>query len=182
MEYSPECAIPYLSRVDAGTVDFIRRLGVARRLVGRSRPAIRSGVGRGRDRDPSRRLRRSCIASRTARSSTSARSCRPARRRPSSRCSRRWSSGSARRGSSPTARRSSAPRRTPAIPTTRRHATNPGTIRPNELLLLDLWGKLDQPGAVYADITWRLCRHAARGDRQGVRRGGRRHGTRRSRR
>src|SRR4029434_6872913 len=27
-------------------------------------------------------------------------------------------------------------------------------IRPNELLLLDLWGKLEQPRAVYADITW----------------------------
>lgn len=27
-------------------------------------------------------------------------------------------------------------------------------IRPNELLLLDLWGKLPAPGAVFADITW----------------------------
>jgi Xaa-Pro aminopeptidase len=27
-------------------------------------------------------------------------------------------------------------------------------IRENELVLLDLWGKLRQPGAVYADITW----------------------------
>jgi len=27
-------------------------------------------------------------------------------------------------------------------------------IRPNELLLLDLWGKQVSPGAVYADITW----------------------------
>ena len=27
-------------------------------------------------------------------------------------------------------------------------------IRANELLLLDLWGKLATPGAVYADITW----------------------------
>jgi Xaa-Pro aminopeptidase len=27
-------------------------------------------------------------------------------------------------------------------------------IRPNEILLLDLWGKLPSPGAVYADITW----------------------------
>jgi Xaa-Pro aminopeptidase len=27
-------------------------------------------------------------------------------------------------------------------------------IRPNELVLLDLWGKLPQPGAVFADITW----------------------------
>jgi Xaa-Pro aminopeptidase len=27
-------------------------------------------------------------------------------------------------------------------------------IRPNELLLLDLWGKLETPNAVFADITW----------------------------
>ncbi|HVL67334.1 MAG TPA: M24 family metallopeptidase [Vicinamibacterales bacterium] len=27
-------------------------------------------------------------------------------------------------------------------------------IRPNELLLIDLWGKLPAPGAVFADITW----------------------------
>ncbi len=27
-------------------------------------------------------------------------------------------------------------------------------IKPNEVLLLDLWGKLPTPGAVYADITW----------------------------
>ena len=27
-------------------------------------------------------------------------------------------------------------------------------IRPNEGVLIDLWGKLPTPGAVYADITW----------------------------
>jgi Xaa-Pro aminopeptidase len=27
-------------------------------------------------------------------------------------------------------------------------------IRPGEIVLLDLWGKLPQPGAVFADITW----------------------------
>jgi Xaa-Pro aminopeptidase len=27
-------------------------------------------------------------------------------------------------------------------------------LRRDEILLLDLWGKLDQPGAVFADITW----------------------------
>jgi Xaa-Pro dipeptidase len=32
------------------------------------------------------------------------------------------------------------------------HRSRP--IRPNELLLLDLWGKLKTPGAVFADITW----------------------------
>src|ERR1700748_2761662 len=28
MEYSPDCAIPYVARVDAGTVELIRRMGV----------------------------------------------------------------------------------------------------------------------------------------------------------
>jgi len=28
------------------------------------------------------------------------------------------------------------------------------SIRPNELVLIDLWGKLPTPGAVFADITW----------------------------
>jgi Xaa-Pro aminopeptidase len=27
-------------------------------------------------------------------------------------------------------------------------------VKPDEILLLDLWGKLDRPGAVFADITW----------------------------
>src|SRR6185295_2567694 len=33
-------------------------------------------------------------------------------------------------------------------------ATACRAIRRDELVLLDLWGKLDRPGAVYADITW----------------------------
>jgi Xaa-Pro dipeptidase len=32
--------------------------------------------------------------------------------------------------------------------------TGSRAIRPNEMLLLDLWGKLPSPGAVFADITW----------------------------
>lgn len=36
------------------------------------------------------------------------------------------------------------------IPSVDRHRP----IKPNEILLLDLWGKLTSPGAVYADITW----------------------------
>ncbi|HTM27183.1 MAG TPA: M24 family metallopeptidase [Vicinamibacterales bacterium] len=33
-------------------------------------------------------------------------------------------------------------------------AARPRAIGANEVLLLDLWGKLPQPGAVFADITW----------------------------
>ena len=31
---------------------------------------------------------------------------------------------------------------------------NTGRSGPGQIVLLDLWGKLDRPGAVYADITW----------------------------
>jgi Xaa-Pro aminopeptidase len=33
-------------------------------------------------------------------------------------------------------------------------ATDSRSIGADELVLLDLWGKLDRPGAVFADITW----------------------------
>ena len=49
-------------------------------------------------------------------------------------------------------------------------------IGPNELVLLDLWGKLPTPGAVFADITWvgytgtqragRVCASVCRGTRR----------------
>ncbi len=42
----------------------------------------------------------------------------------------------------------------PAIRTTSRRHSTAGVIQRDELVLLDLWGKLDVPGAVYADITW----------------------------
>ena len=32
--------------------------------------------------------------------------------------------------------------------------TGSRAIRPNELVLIDLWGKLPTPGSVFADITW----------------------------
>jgi Xaa-Pro dipeptidase len=34
------------------------------------------------------------------------------------------------------------------------NAARPRAIGANEVVLLDLWGKLPQPGAVFADITW----------------------------
>ena len=40
----------------------------------------------------------------------------------------------------------------PALPADGDARTAP--IRADEILLLDLWGKLERPGAVFADITW----------------------------
>ena len=148
------CAIPYLSRVDAGTVEFIRRPGRAGRLVGRSRRPVRSRVGRRGDRHAPGGVRQAL-----PHQGPGVRVRRRASSRPASRPRVRGAAADGRRGSqkrdwSPTRRRSSARRRTPATPTTRRTPTVSRPIRPNELLLLDLWGKLEQPGAVYADITW----------------------------
>ena len=45
-------------------------------------------------------------------------------------------------------------RRTPATRTTCRPRAHSRRFGRDELVLLDLWGKLDRPGAVFADITW----------------------------
>ena len=45
MEYSPENAIPYLARVDAGTVESFAQPRRRGRLVRRSRPAVRRAAG-----------------------------------------------------------------------------------------------------------------------------------------
>ena len=49
-------------------------------------------------------------------------------------------------------RRGRRKRRQPALPADGGRASAP--FAPDELVLLDLWGKLDRPGAVFADITW----------------------------
>src|SRR5438874_1980975 len=54
MEYSPKCAIPYIARVDAGTIELVRRRRNHRvrhpasdgRLVSRRKPRQRFGPGR----------------------------------------------------------------------------------------------------------------------------------------
>ena len=62
MEYSRDCAIPYISRIDAGTVELVREPRRRRGVVGRSGAAVRSGVGRARARHASRGVGRRSIA------------------------------------------------------------------------------------------------------------------------
>ena len=63
-----------------------------------------------------------------------------------------------RRGAMPTRR----------IRTTSRPRSDTRRSTSGDLVLLDLWAKLDQPGAVYYDITWTafLRRQSARRDAQ----------------
>ncbi len=153
MEYSEECSIPYLSRVDAGTVDLLRRLGKrvvsSGDLVGRYEAAW-DEVAIATHRAASERLYR-------------------IKDRAFEYAGVRLAAGERLREHELQAAMldwfkeegliaDSAP-----IVAAQENAGNPHyapsretprEIRPNEVLLLDLWGKLDQPGAVYADITW----------------------------
>ena len=153
MEYSPECNIPYLSRVDAGTVDFLRRIGMrvvsSGDLVQRFE-AVWDEAAVATHRAASEALYRikdrafdyigAKLSARAAVTEYEVQQSMLAWFREEGLVS------------------DSAP-----IVAAEENAGNPHygptaaksrAIRPNELVLLDLWGKLDQPGAVYADITW----------------------------
>jgi Xaa-Pro dipeptidase len=154
MEYSPECAIPYLSRVDAGTIDLIRRLGVtvvsSGDLVGRFEAAW-TPAAIATHRAASERLYRikdRAFAFIGAKLSAGD----PVTEYEVQQTMVQWFRDEGLLADA-------AP-----IVSAQEHAGNPHyaptadgpqrTIRPNELVLLDLWGKLPTPGAVYADITW----------------------------
>jgi Xaa-Pro dipeptidase len=153
MEYSPECAIPYISRVDAGTVELIRRLGVR---------VVSSG-------DLVQRFEAAWDEAAIATHRAASEKLYAIKDRAFEYIGAKLSAGDAitehevqqemvtwfrERGLVSDA----AP-----IVAAQEHAGNPHyapskdlsrPLRPNELVLLDLWGKLPQPGAVYADITW----------------------------
>ena len=152
MEYSPACAIPYLSRVDAGTVERIRSLGSevvsSGNLVQRfeavwDRAALETHRAASQHlyaiKDRTFELIRSRVAGGTVteyevqqkmvewfQAAGLVTDCPPV-------VAAQESSGNPH-----------------YLPTAADHRP----IRPEQIVLLDLWGKLDRPGAVYADITW----------------------------
>lgn len=153
MEYSPECAIPYLSRVDGGTVDFIRRLGPqvvsSGDLVGRFEAAWNDAQ----------------IATHRAASEKLYR----IKDRAFDYAGAKLSAGDrltefeVQQAMVQWFRDEGLVADAAPIVAAQENAGNPHyaptadqsrVVRANEVLLLDLWGKLDQPGSVYADITW----------------------------
>jgi Xaa-Pro aminopeptidase len=153
MEYSPNCAIPYVARVDAGTVELIRHLGVevvsSADLIQRFAAVWDESA-----------INTHCIASEKL-YRIKDRAFDEIRRRLSrgvttteydvQRQMAVWFGEEGLVSDSPpnvsVASNAGNPHYLPTSTASR-------TIRPDELVLLDLWGKLDRPGAVYADITW----------------------------
>ena len=153
MEYSPKCAIPYVSRVDAGTIELVRAAGVevvsSGDLIQRfasvwDERAIATHV------EASEKLYRvkdrafEAIARRTGTHV-------PTTEYDIQQLMAGWFRDEGLiSDADPNVSAEENAGNPHYLPT----ASASRAIRSDELVLLDLWGKLDRPGAVYADITW----------------------------
>jgi Xaa-Pro aminopeptidase len=153
MEYSAGCAIPYISRIDAGTMELVRRLGV---------DVLSSG-------DLVQRFEARWDDEALASHRRAARALYAIKDRAFEAIFARTRAGEAPQeydiqqlmvgwfrdegltsDSAPVVAAQENAGNPHYLPTTAASRA----IAPGELVLLDLWGKLPAPGAVYADITW----------------------------
>jgi Xaa-Pro aminopeptidase len=153
MEYSPGNAIPYISRVDAGTVESVRQLGVevtsSGDLVQRFE-AVWTDEVLATHQSASEKLYR-----------IKDRAFQLVKERMASRSSvtefevqqemLKWFGEEGLVTDAPPNVSAQENAGNPHYLATREQHR---AIQPNEIVLIDLWGKLARPGAVFADITW----------------------------
>jgi Xaa-Pro aminopeptidase len=153
MEYSPECAIPYISRVDAGTVQLLRQYGVE---IVSSGDLVQRFAAVWNDAEITSHVTASdklyaikdrafdAIASRI-------RDSIPTTEYDIQQLMAGWFREEGLVSDADpnvsAAEHSGNPHYLPVAAASR-------TINAGDLVLLDLWGKLEAPRAVYADITW----------------------------
>jgi len=153
MEYSPQGAIPYLSRVDAGTAEMIRARGVE---IVSSGDLVQRFEARWTLAQYAQHLRASEALYRIK-----DRAFERARRalRGSERLTEydlqqvmlKWFEEEGLVSDSPPDVALGANAGNPHYLPSREH---PAVIAADQVWLLDLWGKVSEPGAVFADITW----------------------------
>ncbi|MCC7126275.1 MAG: aminopeptidase P family protein [Acidobacteria bacterium] len=153
MEYSPANAIPYVSRVDAGTLELVRQTGVdvasSGDLVQRF-DGLWDAAGIESHRAASEKLYRIKdqafeLVSRRLRDGTAINEFEVQQAMAG------WFADEGLvAGSAPNVSAQENAGNPHYLPTASVHRP----IRANELLLLDLWGRFPQRGSVYADITW----------------------------
>jgi Xaa-Pro aminopeptidase len=153
MEYSPKCAIPYIARVDAGTVELVRSLGpevVSSGDLVQRFSAVWTPAALQSHREASDKLHRikdrtfAALAERTG-------SGRQTTEFEIQELMTGWFADEGLTSDSPpmvaAAENAGDPHYMPTRDRTR-------AIGADELVLVDLWGKNEAPGAVFADITW----------------------------
>ncbi len=153
MEYSPLCAIPYVARVDAGTIELVRRSGVevvsSGDLVQRFVAVWTAGQVQAH-RAASEKLYAikdrafGAIADRL-------RAGTPTTEYDIQQLMAEWMREEGLVSDSVPNVSAGENAGNPHYQAT---ASAHRAIRPGEIVLLDLWGKLDRRGAVFADITW----------------------------
>jgi Xaa-Pro dipeptidase len=153
MEYSPACAIPYVARVDAGTIELVRQSGVdvvsSGDLIQRFSTVWDEDATAGH-RQASEKLYR--IKDRAFDAA--------ARRLRDNVATTEFDLQQLMVGwfreeglvstDEPNVSAGANSGNPHYLPT----STASRAVRKDEILLLDLWGKLERPGAVFADITW----------------------------
>jgi Xaa-Pro aminopeptidase len=153
MQYSPQCAIPYVAMVDAGTVELIRSLGVevvsSAELIqyfeARWTPAaLETHLEAGRRVDRVRAAAFDLIRERT-------RNRVPLHEVEVQRFVR---DGFAKAGMITDHGPIVAANSNASNPHYEPSAEISSPIAPGDFVLLDMWAKLDRPDAVYYDITW----------------------------
>jgi Xaa-Pro dipeptidase len=153
MEYSPECAIPYLSRLDAGTAESVRRRGVE--IVSSGDLVQRFEAAWDEDQLQSHRVASEALYRIKDRAfalvADALRAGRTVGEYDVQQNMVGWFAEEGLVTDSPpivaVGAHSGNPHYLPTAETSRQ-------ITPGEILLLDLWGKVDRAGAVFADITW----------------------------
>lgn len=153
MQYSPKNAIPYISLVDAGTVELVRSLGC--RVVS-SADLVQKFEAAWSAEQYASHLDAGKVIDRVTEEAFAYAAARVRNKNPLSEYElQRWMLDRFREGSITTAE--------PPIVAVGPHSGDPhyepraegsATIRRGDLLLLDVWGKMDRPGSVYYDITW----------------------------
>jgi Xaa-Pro aminopeptidase len=153
MEYSPDCAIPYVSRIDAGTAEAVRARGVEIVSSGdlvQAFEAVWTPAQLETHRvasDALYRIKDKAFAAAAAAAKTGT----PLTEYQLQQQMVGWFADEGLvSDSAPVVAVGPHAGDPHYLPT----AASASLIAPDQLLLLDLWGKLEQPGAVFADITW----------------------------
>jgi Xaa-Pro dipeptidase len=153
MEYSPGNAIPYISRVDAGTVEAVRALGAD--IVSSGDLVQRFEAVWSADALRSHRTASAALYRIKDRAFALVRDARRAGRTISEidvqRAMTGWFTEEGLISDAPPV---VAAQENAGNPHYMPSGDEPRAIGDGEVLLLDLWGKLTEPGAVFADITW----------------------------
>jgi Xaa-Pro dipeptidase len=154
MEYSPGCAIPYVSRIDAGTMELVRQSGVGEVVSSGDLIQRFSTVWNAAAVDSHRKASEKLYRVKDRAFELVAERVRDGAVTTEYDVQQHMAVWFREEGlvsdSDPIVAATENAGNPHYLPTLSVHRA----IRRDDLVLLDLWGKLETPGAVYADITW----------------------------